>query len=297
MKRSTNSSSRRRSLDRPICPHFVPGILFTPVKCDACWEEEEKGVTMGGNVSIEGRSYVLGDIAIRVHGDLHRQVRTGDTFELCMRCSLADPHTPVDERAAHSYLRGARFREEVKELLHHEPGERIASELRLGISDALCDRVHWMLKRASPVIVDDVGKSSWEREVTFTMESTILPAGPDDAEKPVMMFQVAALFGGSLAWSMRVGTLPNYHGCGFAIHASRLGVRLSSSTQAASSSHSSICSRQTGARYTRRPGPPFPANECRHLKRVGNDGKGYVSTPDKGGVHRWVAFGAASTRR
>ncbi len=47
------------------------------------------------------------------------------------------------------------------------------------------------------------------------------------------------------------------------------------------------CVRQFLAKYTGRPSPPFPANECSGMKMMGNDGQMYVSKPNKAGVSTW----------
>lgn len=48
-------------------------------------------------------------------------------------------------------------------------------------------------------------------------------------------------------------------------------------------------SRQTLAKYTQRPSPPYPANECpQGTKKRGNDGRLYVVKRDSRGIGRWV---------
>jgi hypothetical protein len=47
------------------------------------------------------------------------------------------------------------------------------------------------------------------------------------------------------------------------------------------------CTEQTTAKYVSRPSPPYPANECGGLRLIGNDGRIYVSQPNKNGVHTW----------
>lgn len=47
------------------------------------------------------------------------------------------------------------------------------------------------------------------------------------------------------------------------------------------------CTRQTAKKYTGRPSPPFPANECCNQEKVGNDGEMYVSRADKNGRCAW----------
>jgi len=48
------------------------------------------------------------------------------------------------------------------------------------------------------------------------------------------------------------------------------------------------CVKSTLKKYTKRPSPPYPANECKKLKKKGNDGKVWISKPNKKGVYRWT---------
>jgi hypothetical protein len=49
------------------------------------------------------------------------------------------------------------------------------------------------------------------------------------------------------------------------------------------------CVRQTLKKYTSRPSPPYPAQECPYKKKMGNDGRMYQSKPnDINGIFRWV---------
>lgn len=48
------------------------------------------------------------------------------------------------------------------------------------------------------------------------------------------------------------------------------------------------CAQQTGAKYTTRSSPPFPANACCGKTRDGNDNLKYRSVADKNGRCRWV---------
>ena len=41
-------------------------------------------------------------------------------------------------------------------------------------------------------------------------------------------------------------------------------------------------------KYASRPSPPFPANKFCGKKKKGNDGKMYLSKPNKNGICRWV---------
>lgn len=46
-----------------------------------------------------------------------------------------------------------------------------------------------------------------------------------------------------------------------------------------------------------RPSPPYPANKCNGLIKVGNNGVMYESVPDKNGIHKWVVSKHKSTRK
>jgi hypothetical protein len=41
-------------------------------------------------------------------------------------------------------------------------------------------------------------------------------------------------------------------------------------------------------KYSFRNAPPYPANKCKSIKKKGNDGKFYVSQPDKNGTYKWI---------
>ena len=41
-------------------------------------------------------------------------------------------------------------------------------------------------------------------------------------------------------------------------------------------------------KYSFRNSPPDPANKCKTMKKKGNDGKYYISQPDKNGTYKWV---------
>lgn len=47
------------------------------------------------------------------------------------------------------------------------------------------------------------------------------------------------------------------------------------------------CKRQTTKKYTTRPSPPYPAQECKRRKMRGNDGNMWTSQPAVNGVYRW----------
>lgn len=50
----------------------------------------------------------------------------------------------------------------------------------------------------------------------------------------------------------------------------------------------SSCKKQTSKKYTSRPSPPYPANECCGQVKTGNDGLKYMSVEAANGVCRWV---------
>ena len=54
------------------------------------------------------------------------------------------------------------------------------------------------------------------------------------------------------------------------------------------SSNSSMCVKQVDKKYTTRKSPPYPANACKGAVMEGNDGKMYVSKPNKNGVYKWI---------
>ena len=48
------------------------------------------------------------------------------------------------------------------------------------------------------------------------------------------------------------------------------------------------CIRQTRKKYLTRSSPPYPAQECPHQKKKGNDGHMYISKDNEYGIFRWV---------
>jgi hypothetical protein len=48
------------------------------------------------------------------------------------------------------------------------------------------------------------------------------------------------------------------------------------------------CIKITTNKYSLRNSPPYPANKCRSMKKKGNDGKYYLSQPDKNGLYKWI---------
>ena len=48
------------------------------------------------------------------------------------------------------------------------------------------------------------------------------------------------------------------------------------------------CFQVFNKKYASRPGPPFPAQECKNHLKLGNDGEYYKSLADVNGRYRWV---------
>jgi hypothetical protein len=48
-------------------------------------------------------------------------------------------------------------------------------------------------------------------------------------------------------------------------------------------------------KYAFRNSPPYPANQCKSMKKRGNDGMMYVSQPDKNGVYKWTVTKSKAT--
>lgn len=48
------------------------------------------------------------------------------------------------------------------------------------------------------------------------------------------------------------------------------------------------CEKSNLKKYINRPGPAFPAQNCKKHLKVGNDGNLYRSSPNKNGIYRWV---------
>ena len=47
------------------------------------------------------------------------------------------------------------------------------------------------------------------------------------------------------------------------------------------------CDRSSQKKYINRPGPPYPAQNCKNHEKKGNDGKMYKSTSNKNGIFSW----------
>ena len=50
----------------------------------------------------------------------------------------------------------------------------------------------------------------------------------------------------------------------------------------------SKCHMSNKSKYLKRPGPPYPAQDCKNRIRLGNDHLYYKSKPDKNGIYKWV---------
>ena len=54
------------------------------------------------------------------------------------------------------------------------------------------------------------------------------------------------------------------------------------------------CVKMQTRKYAFRNSPPYSANQCKSMKKRGNDGMMYVSQPDKNGVYTWTVSNAKS---
>jgi hypothetical protein len=52
--------------------------------------------------------------------------------------------------------------------------------------------------------------------------------------------------------------------------------------------HHSYCKIEKSSKYKTRPGPPIKASNCKGEFERGNNGKMYLSAPNKNGVYRWI---------
>jgi len=48
------------------------------------------------------------------------------------------------------------------------------------------------------------------------------------------------------------------------------------------------CTKKTQNKYITRKSPAYSAGDCKAMKKKGNDGNYYTSSPDKNGVYKWV---------
>ena len=59
------------------------------------------------------------------------------------------------------------------------------------------------------------------------------------------------------------------------------------SSRKASSKKASGCVKLSTKKYAKRPGPPFPANQCCDREKMGNDGIFYRSVMNRKGICSW----------
>ncbi len=50
----------------------------------------------------------------------------------------------------------------------------------------------------------------------------------------------------------------------------------------------SRCQQSKDKKYRDRPSPPYPANDCKNMKKKGNDGQEWISRSNKNGVYSWL---------
>ena len=55
------------------------------------------------------------------------------------------------------------------------------------------------------------------------------------------------------------------------------------------------CIKLNKTKYVFRNSPPYSANKCKSKKKKGNDGKLYISEPDKNGIYKWVIINKNKT--
>jgi hypothetical protein len=48
------------------------------------------------------------------------------------------------------------------------------------------------------------------------------------------------------------------------------------------------CTKKTQTKYITRNSPAYSASDCEGMRKKGNDGSYYTSTPDKNGTYKWV---------
>ena len=47
------------------------------------------------------------------------------------------------------------------------------------------------------------------------------------------------------------------------------------------------CRKSPNKKYVSRPGPPYPAQTCKDMIKIGNNRKFYKSVPDIYGIYKW----------
>ena len=48
------------------------------------------------------------------------------------------------------------------------------------------------------------------------------------------------------------------------------------------------CTKKTQTKYITRKSPAYSASDCKSMKKKGNDGNYYISSPDKNGTYKWI---------
>jgi len=57
------------------------------------------------------------------------------------------------------------------------------------------------------------------------------------------------------------------------------------------------CRKSSMSKYKRRPGPPYPAQDCRGQRKLGNNKHYYTSVADKNGVYHWKKASVAKKKK
>lgn len=57
------------------------------------------------------------------------------------------------------------------------------------------------------------------------------------------------------------------------------------------------CSKSLKKKYTSRPAPPYPAQNCKNIVKTGNNGKKYKSVSNKNGIYKWKLIQQTMTKR
>jgi hypothetical protein len=57
------------------------------------------------------------------------------------------------------------------------------------------------------------------------------------------------------------------------------------------------CIKSNNDKYSKRPSPPYPAQNCKNLIKTGNNGKKYISASDKNGIYRWKSISKSISRK
>tara|TARA_Y100000816_G_C26105972_1_gene587791 strand:+ start:1966 stop:2385 length:420 start_codon:yes stop_codon:yes gene_type:complete len=60
---------------------------------------------------------------------------------------------------------------------------------------------------------------------------------------------------------------------------------------------SSSCVRKTQKKYLDRKSPAFSASDCKGLKKMGNDGKYWISKKGSASIYKWHPMGKSTTTR